>query len=125
MRTCKIKTTQIVFLTYQPGPNSKVLRHTLGKVGGKTGRVQHHWGTRFRFARVCRLCGGPAVAQWVQIPTAVLLVTMEARDQSPAWHSGLKDPTLPQLQHGEAIAQIQFWAQEPPYAKGAMLGGKI
>lgn len=31
-RTIKIKTTQILFLIYQTGPNPKVLQHTFGKV---------------------------------------------------------------------------------------------
>ena len=35
-----MKTTQILFPTYQIGPNSKVLQHTLGKVGGETGTLR-------------------------------------------------------------------------------------
>ena len=39
--------------------------------------------------------GVPAMAQWVKNPTAVAQVTAEAQVQSPAPHSGLKDPALP------------------------------
>ena len=37
------------------------------------------------------------VAQWVKDLTAVAQVTEEAQVWSPAQHSGLKDPALPQL----------------------------
>ena len=39
----------------------------------------------------------PAVMQWVKNPTAVAPVTVGVRVRSLAWHSGLKDPVLPQL----------------------------
>lgn len=45
-----------------------------------------------------RARGVPAVAQWVKNLTAVPWATVEAQVQSPAWHSELKDPALPQLQ---------------------------
>ena len=40
--------------------------------------------------------GVPAAAQWVKNPTAAARVAVEVRVQSPAQHSGLKDPTLVQ-----------------------------
>ena len=30
------------------------------------------------------------MAQWVKNPSAVAQITVEAQDQSPAWHSGLR-----------------------------------
>ena len=41
--------------------------------------------------------GVPTMVQWVTNPTAVARVTAEAQVRSPAWHSGLEDPALPQL----------------------------
>ena len=38
------------------------------------------------------------MAQWVKNPTAAAWVATEAWVQSPAQHSLLKDPGLPQLQ---------------------------
>ena len=43
--------------------------------------------------------GAPTVVQWVKHPTAVAWVAVQARGQSLAQGSGLKDPVLPQLQH--------------------------
>ena len=37
------------------------------------------------------------MAQWVKTPTAAPQVTVEAWNQSPAQHSGLKDLALPQV----------------------------
>ena len=39
------------------------------------------------------------MTHWVKDPTAVAQMAVEARVQSWAWHSGLKDPELPQLWH--------------------------
>jgi len=39
------------------------------------------------------------VAQWFMNPAAAAWVTAEAQVCSLAWHSGLKDPALLQLQH--------------------------
>ena len=36
--------------------------------------------------------GLPTVAQWVKNLTVAAQVTVEVRVQTPAWHSGLKDP---------------------------------
>ena len=41
--------------------------------------------------------GVPTVAQWVKNSTAAAWVAVEVWVQSPAWHSGLKDPVLWQL----------------------------
>ena len=41
--------------------------------------------------------GVPIVAQWVKNLTAVVQSVAEVQVQSPAWHSGLKDPVLLQL----------------------------
>ena len=38
------------------------------------------------------------MVQWVKNPTVAAWVTAETRVQSLAWHSGLKDLALPQLQ---------------------------
>ena len=43
--------------------------------------------------------GIPAVAEWVKNLTPVAQVTAEVWVWSLAWHSRLKDPALPQLQH--------------------------
>ena len=53
--------------------------------------------------------GVPTLVQWVKNPTAVARVSEEAQVPSPAQHSGLKDPVLP---------QIQSLAQEFPYVAG-------
>ncbi len=42
--------------------------------------------------------GVPAMAQWVKNPTVEAQMAVEVRVQFPAWHSGLKDLALPQLQ---------------------------
>ena len=56
------------------------------------------------------------MAQWVKNLTAAIWVAAEAQVQSLAPCSGLKDLTLLQLQDA---TQIQFPAQEFPYAAGA------
>ena len=38
-----------------------------------------------------------AVVQWVKNPIAAAQFAAEMQVQSPAWHSGLKDPVLLQL----------------------------
>ena len=43
--------------------------------------------------------GVPSVAQWVKNPSTEARVTAQVRVRSPAQHSGLKDPILPQLWH--------------------------
>ena len=48
--------------------------------------------------------GVPAVAQWVKDPTAVAQIAAEAKVQSPAQCSGLKDLALSQLQ-----CRLQLW----------------
>lgn len=53
----------------------------------------------------------PTMAQWVKRPTATAQVTAQARFQSSAWRSELKDVALPQL-------QIQSQARKCPYATG-------
>ena len=52
--------------------------------------------------KVIRLAGRrvPAAAQWVKDPCAAARVTVEARVQSLASHSGLKVLVLPQLRLG-------------------------
>ena len=39
--------------------------------------------------------GVPTVAQWIKNLTAAAQVAVEAQVQSPAQHSGLKDPAWP------------------------------
>ena len=43
--------------------------------------------------------GVPAVMLWIKNPTAVAWVAAEVCVQFLAWHSGLKDGALLQLQH--------------------------
>ena len=38
------------------------------------------------------------MAQWIKNPTGAAWNSVEALVRSLAWHSGLKDPVLPQLQ---------------------------
>ena len=45
------------------------------------------------------LFGVPTLAQWVKNLTAGAWVTAEVHVQTPTWHSGIKDPALPQCQH--------------------------
>ena len=45
------------------------------------------------------------MVQWVKNLTAVSWVAAEAWVRSPAWHSVIKDPALPQLQ---VRSQLQF-----------------
>ena len=52
--------------------------------------------------------GVPTVAQQVKNLTAAAWVTLEARVQSQAHCSGLKDPMLPQLQHGLSLSPGNF-----------------
>ena len=56
--------------------------------------------------------GVSTVAQWVRNPTAVAQVTAEARVQSLAWCSGLKDGALPQLQ-----CSLQLWLGFNPWSR--------
>ena len=49
--------------------------------------------------------------QWVKNLTAVAQVTVEALLQSPAWHSEIKNLTLPQLQCGSQ----QLWPRFSPW----------
>ena len=44
-----------------------------------------------------KIQGVPTMAQWVGSLTTAAPVALEARDRSPAWHSGLEDPVLLQL----------------------------
>ena len=65
------------------------------------------------------------MTQWVKNPTAVTRVPAEARVQSLAWHSGLKDWALLQLWH-----RSQLWfgfsrASVLPYATGMAIKRKI
>ena len=46
-----------------------------------------------------RLFGVNTLAQWVKNLTAGAWVTAEVHVQTPTWHSGIKDPALPQCQH--------------------------
>ena len=59
--------------------------------------------------------------QWAKNPTALAWVTAETQVWSLAWHRGLNDPVLPQLQQFAAVAQIRSLAQELPYATGAAI----
>ena len=64
----------------------------------------------------------PTVEQWDKNLSAAAQVAEEAWVWSLAWHSGLKDPVLPQLQaQAAAAAQIQSLAREFPYAPGAAI----
>ena len=43
----------------------------------------------------------------------------------PAWHSGLKDPALPQLWHRlQPQLRLNLWPWELPYVVGTAIGGK-
>ena len=57
---------------------------------------------RLSFLRV------PAVAQWLKNPIAVAQIAVEVLVQSLAWHSGLNDPALLQLQHRLQL-QLRFF----------------
>ena len=59
------------------------------------------------------------MAQWFRSPTAAAWAVV-AQVQSPAWHSGLKDPSIAT----DVAAQIQSLAQELPYAKDAAIKKK-
>ena len=48
--------------------------------------------------------------QWVKNPTPVAWVPVDVWVQSPAWHGGLKDPAMPQLQH-----RSQLWLECNPW----------
>ena len=58
--------------------------------------------------------------QWVKNLIAVAWVTVEVQIWSPAWHSGLKDPVLPQLQLRSQL-WLRFWPRELQYAIGAAI----
>ena len=61
-----------------------------------------------------------AVAQWVKNPTAA--VATEARVRTPALHSGLKAPLLPQLWcSSAAVARMPSLAQELPCTMGVAM----
>ena len=62
--------------------------------------------------------GVPAVAQWVKYLTAVAWVATEARVRSLALHSGLKDPTLPQLWHRLQLCSDSIPGQETAVCRG-------
>ena len=51
----------------------------------------------------------PAMGQWIKNLTAAAQVPAEARVQSPAWHSGLKDSALLQLWY-----RWQLWLDSVP-----------
>ena len=46
------------------------------------------------------LLGVPTVVQLVKNPTTMAWVTAEVQIPSQAWHIGLRNPVLSQLQHG-------------------------
>ena len=52
-----------------------------------------------------RILRVPAVARWVKHLNAAAWVSVEVQVQSPAWHSGLKDPAAARV---AAAARIQF-----------------
>ena len=64
------------------------------------------------------------MVQWVKNLTAVTLVAAEAQVQSLAGCSGLKDPIAAAATQVTYVAQIQFLAQELPYAAGAAIKWK-
>ena len=83
--------------------------------------VSLFWRPEFQDPGIRRVDSGvPAVAQWVKNPTAAVQVPAEAQVQSPAWCSGLKDPTFPLT----AAAWVQSLAGEFPYATGAAIKKK-
>ena len=62
------------------------------------------------------------MVQWVKNLTVAAQVTAEVHVGCLVQHSGLKDRTLPQLQHKvTAVAHIQFLAWELPYAMDVAL----
>ena len=67
--------------------------------------------------------GVTTVVQWVKNPTAAVQVAAEARVQSPAQHSGLKDLALPHLQRrwklGLRSHPCPF--RERPYVTGMVM----
>ena len=52
------------------------------------------------------------MVQWVKNPNATAWITEEAWDRSPAQHSGLKDPALPQL-----WCRSQLWLGFNPWPR--------
>ena len=52
------------------------------------------------------------MVQWVMNPTAVAWVTAEVRVRSLAWHSGLKDLALSQLQ-----CRLKLWLRFNPWPR--------
>ena len=61
----------------------------------------------------------PAVVQWVKNPATAAQVTAEVQVQSPAQHSGFKDPALLKLWLG-----FNPWPRELAYAMGAAIKKK-
>ena len=53
----------------------------------------------------------PVVAQWDQWP----LCSARTQVQAPAWHSGLKDLVLPQLQ-----CRLQLWLISDPWSRNSI-----
>ena len=67
--------------------------------------------------------GVPTVAQWVKNLTAVAWVTAEVWVPSLAWHSGLTDLALLQLQHRSQLWWLRFnpWPGELLCATGVAI----
>ena len=59
--------------------------------------------------------GVPAVVQWVKNPTAVARVAGAVEVWSPAPHSGLKDPPLPQL-----WSRLQLCLRADPWPRNSI-----
>lgn len=70
-------------------------------------RTYHCRTITLRKLRKTHQIGAPAVIQWVKNMTAETQVAVEAWVRSTAWHGGLKDPVLLQLQH-RSLLQLGF-----------------
>ena len=121
IREKQMETTVLRMATIDKSTNNKYWREcgekgTLPYYWSEWKLVKLLWKTVWSFLKKLKI-GVPTMVQWVKNPTAVAWVTVEAQVRPPALCSGLKDPTLPQLQLKPQLGlRFNPWPREFPYA---------